>query len=226
MNITPDQIIFFQFEFFKVNFTLVSTWAMMILLTLGSIYLTRGLTSDREIGRWQNFLEVIIKFTRTQLNELGVEDADLCMPFVASIFIYIATATILGIIPFFHPPTASLSTTAALATCVFFAVPYFGIAASGLPSYLKRYVEPTWLMLPFNILGDFTRTVALSVRLFGNAMSETMIIAICLSIAPLVFPLLMKLLGLLTGMVQAYIFAVLASLYIAAGIRTQARGDT
>ncbi|MDY7001571.1 MAG: F0F1 ATP synthase subunit A, partial [Thermodesulfobacteriota bacterium] len=124
-------------------------------------------------------------------------------------------------VPGFEPPTGSLSTTAGLALCVFVAVPVYGISQSGLIPYLKNYVRPTPLMLPFNIIGDFSRILALAVRLFGNVMSGSMIGGILLIIAPLFVPVIMQLFGLLTGLVQAYIFAVLAAVYIGAGIEVQ-----
>jgi F-type H+-transporting ATPase subunit a len=120
------------------------------------------------------------------------------------------------VIPGYQPPTGSLSTTAALALCVFLAVPFFGIRKQGLGGYLKTYTRPTWIMLPFNIIGELSRTLALAVRLFGNMMSGVMIVAILLTITPFIFPIFMTALGLLTGMVQAYIFTILAGVYIAA----------
>jgi F-type H+-transporting ATPase subunit a len=128
-------------------------------------------------------------------------------------------ASLCIVIPGYEPPTGSLSTTAALALCVFIAVPLFGIEEQGLRGYLKSYIEPTLIMLPFNVISEFSRTLALAVRLFGNMMSGTMIIAILLTITPFVFPIFMSALGLLTGMVQAYIFSILAAVYIAAATR-------
>jgi F-type H+-transporting ATPase subunit a len=125
------------------------------------------------------------------------------------------------LIPGFTPPTGSLSTTAALALCVFVAVPLFGIEEQGLAGYLKTYTKPTIIMLPFNIISEVSRTLALAVRLFGNMMSGVMIVGILLTITPFLFPIMMTMLGLLTGMVQAYIFSILAAVYIAAA--TQVR---
>ena len=125
----------------------------------------------------------------------------------------------LAIVPGFQPPTGSLSTTAALALSVFVAVPVYGIAACGLAGYLKNYIRPSVFMLPFNVIGDLSRTLALAMRLFGNVMSGTMIAAMLLAIAPFLFPILMHALGLLTGLIQAYIFAVLALVYIAAAAK-------
>lgn len=127
----------------------------------------------------------------------------------------------LTILPGYQPPTGSLSTTAALAICVFFAVPIFGMRKQGLVGYLKSYVQPSPVMLPFNIIGELSRTISLSVRLFGNIMSGTMIVAILLSVAPLFAPALMRAFGLLTGLIQAYIFAILAMVAIAAATQSQ-----
>jgi F-type H+-transporting ATPase subunit a len=107
-----------------------------------------------------------------------------------------------------------------LALCVFLAVPIFGIRKQGIVGYLKTYTQPTWIMLPFNIIGELSRTLALAVRLFGNMMSGAMIVAILLTITPFIFPIFMTALGLLTGMVQAYIFTILAGVYIAAATLT------
>jgi len=130
-------------------------------------------------------------------------------------------ANLCTVIPGYEPPTGSLSTTAALALCVFVAVPLFGILDQGLGGYLKSYIEPTVIMLPFNIISELSRTLALAVRLFGNMMSGVMIIGILLTITPLLFPIVMTALGLLTGMVQAYIFSSLAAVYIAAATRNR-----
>jgi F-type H+-transporting ATPase subunit a len=132
-------------------------------------------------------------------------------------------SNVLSIIPGYEAPTGSLSTTAALAACVFVAVPLYGITDQGL-SYFNQYVKPSVFMLPFNIMGELSRTLALAVRLFGNVMSGTMIGAILLAVTPLVFPIVMQALGLLTGLIQAYIFAILAMVYIAAATRVQRQG--
>jgi F-type H+-transporting ATPase subunit a len=138
------------------------------------------------------------------------------LPFLGTLFVFVALASLLVIIPGYEPPTGSLSTTAALAICVFVAVPFYGIRKQGLRRYLQSYLKPLPLLLPFNILAEFTRTLALAVRLFGNMMSGTMILAILLVITPFIFPVVMSALALLTGIVQAYIFSILATVYIAA----------
>ena len=141
------------------------------------------------------------------------------LPFLGTLFLFLAAAALCTIIPGYEPPTASLSTTAALALCVLVAVPLFGIIEQGIGSYLASYLKPTFIMLPFNIISELSRTLALAVRLFGNMMSGSMIVAILLTITPFIFPIVMTLLGLLTGVVQAYIFSILAAVYIAAATR-------
>jgi F-type H+-transporting ATPase subunit a len=221
MRITPDQLILWHYGFVKLNGTIVTTWGLMLLLTLGAHLITRRLKSEVITSRWQAALEILITGIDEQLKEVGLAVPGRYIAFIGTLFIFIATANLLTVIPGYEPPTSSLSTTAALAICVFVAVPTFGIAGRGWRRYLRSYLEPTLIMLPFNLISELSRTLALAVRLFGNMMSGTMIIAILLTITPFVFPVAMTLLGLLTGMVQAYIFSILATVYIAA-----ATGDT
>jgi F-type H+-transporting ATPase subunit a len=216
MHITPDQLILWQYGFIKLNVTIVTTWGLMLLLTMGAHLVTRKLTSDLITSRWQAALEILITGIDGQIREAGLSVPARYVAFIGTLFIFIATANLLTIVPGFKPPTSSLSTTAALAICVFVAVPVFGVAHRGWRRYLKAYLEPTVIMLPFNVISELSRTLALAVRLFGNMMSGTMIIAILLTITPFIFPVAMTLLGLLTGMVQAYIFSILATVYIAA----------
>ncbi len=216
MNLSPDQIIFWQYGFFKLNATIVFTWGLMLVLAVGSKLITRKLTSEHQRSRWQNLLEIVVTGIEQQIAEVGLRHPKKYIGFLGTLFLFVAFAALCTIIPGYEPPTGSLSTTAALALCVFVAVPLFGIEDQGLRGYLKSYVEPTVIMLPFNIISEVSRTLALAVRLFGNMMSGAMIIAILLTITPYIFPVIMTLLGLLTGMVQAYIFSVLAAVYIAA----------
>lgn len=216
MHITPDQLILWQYGFVKLNATIVTTWGLMLLLTIGARLITRRLTSDAITSQWQAALEILITGIDEQIKEVGLSVPERYIPFIGTLFIFIATANLLTIVPGYAPPTSSLSTTAALAVCVFVAVPVFGIVRRGWRRYLKSYLEPTVIMLPFNLISELSRTLALAVRLFGNLMSGTMIIAILLTITPFIFPVAMTALGLLTGLVQAYIFSILATVYIAA----------
>ena len=171
--------------------------------------------------RWQNLLEVIVTGMRDQIREVSRQDPGPYLPFIGTLFLFVATCNLLAIVPGYIPPTSSLSTATALALSVFVAVPLFGITQQGLAPYFRRYLRPTILMLPFNIIGELSRTIALAVRLYGNIMSGTVIVAILLSFVPFFVPVLMRLLGLLTGMIQAYIFAVLAMVYIASATSSQ-----
>lgn len=220
MHLSPDQIIYWQLGVFKLNATIVTTWALMIVLTLAAFLMTRRLSTGLDISRWQNFLEIIVGGIRDQIGEVGLPRPERFVGFIGTLFVFIATANLCTILPWYEPPTGSLSTTAALALATFLAVPFYGIAERGIGAYLKSYFDPTFLMLPFNIIGELSRTLALAVRLFGNIMSGTMILAILMSVVPLFFPILMTALGLLTGLVQAYIFGVLATVYIAAAVRS------
>jgi F-type H+-transporting ATPase subunit a len=216
VNLSSDQQVLWQRGFAELNVTVVTTWALMSTMVLGFALITRSLKTEGAISRWQGALEIVVTSVEQQIKEVGLNRAQEYLPFLGTLFLFVAASSLGTVIPGFAPPTGSLSTTAALALCVFFAVPFFGIKEHGLAGYLKTYTEPTLLMLPFNIIGELSRTLALAVRLFGNMMSGTMIVAILLTITPLLFPLVMTALGLLTGMVQAYIFSILAAVYIAA----------
>jgi F-type H+-transporting ATPase subunit a len=214
IEISPDEMVFWKWGFISINETIVFTWAVMALLVLLAWLGGRRLSVEPPISRWQNLFETIIGYMDSQIREIAQMNPDRYLSFSGTLFLFISVANLLDIVPGYRTPTSSLSTTAALAICVFFAVPIYGIAQGGVVGYLKHYTQPSALMLPFHIIGEFSRTIALAVRLFGNMMSETMLIAILLTIAPLFLPVLLELLGLLIGQVQAYIFAVLATVYI------------
>jgi F-type H+-transporting ATPase subunit a len=221
MHLTPDQMVFWQYGFLKLNATIAFTWVLMLVLFVGSRLITRHLSTGLTQSRWQNLLEIVVTGIQKQISEVGLRQPGKYLGFLGTIFLFVAAASLCTVIPGYEPPTASLSTTAALALCVFVAVPLFGIEEQGLGGYLKSYAEPTIIMLPFNIISELSRTLALAIRLFGNMMSGTMIIGILLTITPFLFPIVMTALGLLTGMVQAYIFSILAAVYIAAATRTR-----
>lgn len=221
MQLSPDETVFWQAGFVKLNATIVFTWGLMFVLAVGSKLITRKLSTDLQRSRWQNFLEIIVTKIEQQIEEVGLRKPRKYLGFLGTLFLFVATANLCTIIPGYEPPTGSLSTTTALALSVLVAVPLFGIKEQGLVDYLKSYIEPTFIMLPFNIISELSRTLALAVRLFGNIMSGAMIIAILLTITPFLFPIVMTALGLLTGMVQAYIFFILATVYIAAATRVR-----
>ena len=218
MELTPDAIVVTQIGPLAVNLTLVYTWVVIVLMAVGSWLVTRRLSSDLRLSRWQNLLEVVVLGICDQIHEVTRKDPRRFLPFVGTLFLFIAVANLLAVVPGFHPPTGSLSTTTALALSVFVAVPVYGIAQQGLVGYLKHFLQPSVFMLPFNILAELTHTLSLAVRLFGNMMSEALIGAVLLAIVPFFLPVAMNLLGLLTGLVQAYVFSVLAMLYIASAM--------
>ncbi len=218
MKLSPDQTIFWQHGFITINLTIVTTWALMLVIVLAAALVTRKLKTDIHISRWQCFLEMIVTGINEQIKEVGLNNPEHYIGFIGTLFLFIGVSNICIIFPGYTPPTASLSTTTALALSVFIAVPFFGISKSGLKGYLKSYLQPTIIMLPFNLISEVSRTLALAVRLFGNIMSGGMIVAILLSISPFIFPIIMSALGLLTGTVQAYIFSILATVYITAAV--------
>jgi F-type H+-transporting ATPase subunit a len=221
VRISPDEIVFWHYGFVNLNATIVYTWGLMIILTVGSKLITRKFTAEHKRSPWQNLMEIVVTSIEKQIMEVGLSHPRKYLDFLATLFLFVAAASFCTIIPGYEPPTGSISTTVALALCVFVAVPFFGIQNQGIIGYFASYMEPTFIMLPFNIISEISRTLALAIRLFGNMMSGTMIIAILLAITPFIFPIIMTLLGLLTGMVQAYIFSILAAVYIAAAIRTR-----
>lgn len=221
MRLSSDALILWQHGFFKLNVTIVTTWVLMLVMVVGAKLITRNLEHRVDISRWQSLLEVIVVTIRNQIAEVGLKHPEKYLGFLGTLFLFIALSNFCTIFPGYEPPTGSLSTTAALALSVFIAVPLFGIAESGLGAYLRSYTKPTFIMLPFNIISELSRTLALAIRLFGNIMSGAMILAILLTITPFIFPIVMTLLGLLTGMVQAYIFSILATVYIAAATRAR-----
>src|SRR5664279_1404908 len=232
MHLSPDQMIFWQYGVFKLNATIAFTWALMLVLAGGSRLITRKLSIGLERSRWQNLLEIVVTGISKQIEEVGLSQPQKYIGFLGTLFLFVGASSLCTVIPGYETPTASLSTTVALALCVFVAVPFFGIEEQGVRNYLKSYTKPTFIMLPFNIISELSRTLALAVRLFGNMMSGAMIIGILLTITPFIFPIIMTVLGLLTGMVQAYIFSILATVYIAAATRipkaavVQAKPDT
>ena len=201
-------------------------WTLAVTLALG---LAAALASRRletqGLSLWQTALELYCGWIRDTVQEVVDEDPSPYVPLIGTLMLFIGVSNLLSVVPFARPPTANLSTTVALALVVFVAVPVYGVRRQGLRAYLKSYMQPNPILLPLNILGEVTRTVALAVRLFGNVMSGQMIGAILLLVAGLLFPVPLLLLGLLTGLIQAYIFGILAAVYIAAALQTESSAD-
>ena len=224
IRISPDSIPIWSYKGFTLNATIVFTWVVMALLLIFSWLGTRNLKIDGPTSRWQNFLEAVVFYIRNQLHDIMGQKTDLYLPFVGTLFLFISLSNLIVLVPFCLSPTASFSTTAALASCVFFAVPIFGVVQVGWKAYFKHYTTPTIFMFPFYLIGELTRSLALAVRLFGNIMSEALLGSIVLIVMPLFFPILLDILGFVIGQVQAYIFSVLAAIYIASGL-TATIGD-
>jgi F-type H+-transporting ATPase subunit a len=202
-QISPDQVILWQWGVLRITATLLYTWFIMGILVFGSWLVTRNISSDVRTSRWQSLLA-----------------------FIGTLFLFVGLSNLLLIVPGYVAPTSSLTTTAALAICVFIAVPLFGITKQGIKTYFKEYFQPTFIFFPFHVMGEVTRTLALAVRLFGNMMSHDKVLAILLAVTPLFFPIIMHALGLLIGLVQAYIFAILAMVYIASATQAhEEKGD-
>ncbi len=215
MTIDPSEIIYFQWGFIRITATLVFTWITMAILGVVSFLITRNIKVEGEISKGQNILEALVETIRSQIKQISQQEPGKYLPFIGTLFIFILAANIFSIIPGFISPTGSLNTSIALALCVFLAVPVYGIHDQGIKGYLKEYIKPTFIMLPFNIISEISRTLSLAIRLYGNVMSSSIIVAILLGVIPLFFPVIIQALGLLTGVIQAYIFAILAIVYIA-----------
>lgn len=221
MDFNPDTTIFWQWQWVTLNATIAYTWLVMAVLVIGSWLITRNLTAEPHPSRWQSALEIIVMQINDQIRAASRQDPRQYIAFVGTLFLFIAMANWLAIFPRYEPPVSSLSTTAALAICVFVAVPIYGIMHAGLLGYLKHYISPTPVMLPFNIISELSRTLALAVRLFGNIMSTNLLVAIIVSLVPLFVPVVMQAFGILIGTIQAYVFAILTMVYITSGMRLQ-----
>jgi F-type H+-transporting ATPase subunit a len=217
IQINPDEIIYFKWGALSLNETIVNTWIVMALLIFLSWRSTCRLSVDPPFSRRQSLVETIFSYMKSEMAGIARRAPERYIHFSGTLFLFISLSSLLEIVPGYRSPTSSLSTTLALAICVFFAVPIYGIAELGRASYFRRYLQPSVLMLPFNIIGEFSRTIALALRLFGNMMSQNLLVAVLFSFVPLFLPAVMDLFGLLIGQIQAYIFAVLATVYIISG---------
>jgi len=220
-QISPDQVVVWSWNFITLNVTILYTWLVMAILVGGSILVTRNLSSEMNVSRWQHFLEIVISVVRSEISEMTKKGADNYIPLIGTLFLFICTSNVLAVVPGYIAPTSSMTTTAALATCVFIAVPYYGISRNGVLHYVKEYFQPTFIFFPFHVMGELSRTLALTVRLFGNIMSHEKVIGILLAVTPFLFPVVMQILGLLIGVIQAYIFAILSMVYIASALSAE-----
>lgn len=206
-----------------VTLPVVTTWGLMAVMVAASALLTRRLSPAGD-GRRQTVLELIVLTIAGQVSDAMQTDGRRYLPLLGTLFLYLAVANLSGLLPGVHPPTASLETAAALALVVFAATQFYGVRGRGVRGYLAGFAHPTVLMLPLNLLGEVTRAFSLMVRLFGNVMSGEFVIGIVLALAGLFVPVPLMLLETLTGLVQAYIFTILAAVFIAGAAGTVEKG--
>jgi F-type H+-transporting ATPase subunit a len=193
-----------------------TTWIIMLVLVVLSRLVTRRMHMQPD-GR-QALLESLVLGIGEQIESIIHKDARRYVPMLGTLFIYLAVANLCGVLPGVEPPTGKLETPLALALIVFFSVHYFGIRARGVRGYLASFAKPKLIMLPLNILSEVTRTFSLMVRLFGNVMSGEFVLALMIALAGLFVPIPLMVLELVVGVVQAYIFTVLATVFIGAAV--------
>ena len=217
MNESPlHATVLFHLGFIPISGTVATTWALMIVLTVCCWIATRSF--QVQPGNWQAIIESVVQGIEEQIQGILGRDPSPFLPLLGTLFIFLVTANLSGIVPGVRAPTASIETPAALSTIVFLSVHFYGIRIQGLLPYLKGYLEPNPIMLPLNILSEITRSFSLAMRLFGNIMSDELVIAIILALAGLFVPIPFMAFAILVGLVQAYIFSVLAAVYIGGGI--------
>jgi F-type H+-transporting ATPase subunit a len=192
----------------------VTTWVIMAILALVS-FIAFGRRQSGG-GALQTTLEIVVETILSQIRTIAGQKSAVFAPLLMTLFIFIVCANLSAVLPGVKAPTAHLETPAALAAIVFFSAHYFGVRAQGLLSYLRHYTRPSWILTPLNILAELTRTFSLMVRLFGNMMSHELVLTIIVVLAGLLVPVPFLALGLLIGLIQAYIFCVLATVYIGA----------
>lgn len=206
----------------EISRPVITTWCILLVLGLASHWGTRKLS--RAPGRWQAILETLVELLGGQIREVVHREPEPFLPLIGTLFLFIASANLSGLLPGVKPPTATIETPAALALIVFLSVHVYGVRARGVWSYLKSYLEPNPLLLPLNILAELTRTFSLMIRLFGNIMSHELIMGIVVTLAGLLVPLPFMALSILVGVVQAYIFAILATVFLGAAIGAVEKG--
>lgn len=199
--------------------TVVTTWGIM-LLTLLFVGLMKYRLHSRP-GRMQTLIEGTVTLIEKAVLEVAPEHGRRIMPFIGSLWIFLVLANLIGLVPELHSPTRDLSATAALAMVVFLSVHWYGIRIQGLKNYLKHYLTPSPILLPFHIISEITRTIALAVRLFGNMMSLEMAAMLILLVAGFLAPVPILMLHVIEALVQAYIFGMLALIYVAGGLQSQ-----
>tara|TARA_R110002096_G_scaffold433579_2_gene652548 strand:- start:10224 stop:10895 length:672 start_codon:yes stop_codon:yes gene_type:complete len=206
-----------------ISFEVVVTWGIMVVLCLVAWLSCRNFRMYP--GRWQTAIELLVVGIDGQITEITGDKKRHFLPLIGTLFIFIAIANLVDLIPGLSAPTAVLETPAALAVIIFFSVHYVGICSQGFWQYLKSYAKPNLLLMPFTILSQITRTFSMMIRLFGNIMSGQFLIGLLLAFAGLLVPIPLMVLHVLISLIQAYIFATLATVFIAAAMADETRGD-
>lgn len=202
-----------------INESVLTTWGIMLMFVAFSWLSTRRL--DRAPGSFQTLIEGIVAAIDDAIIAVAPEHGRQIMPFIASLWLFLIVANLVGLIPGLHSPTRDLSVTSALACLVFFSVHWFGIRMLGLKNYLHHYLKPNPVLLPFHIISEITRSLALAIRLFGNMMSLDMAAMIILLVASFLAPIPILMLHIIEALVQAYIFGMLALVYLASAIQSR-----
>ena len=216
-NLTIEPIV--QLGPVTITNTVVTTWVIMIVIWLLAWLVSRRLSNDP--GPVQTAVEGMVSSIEGAVTEVAPQHARQIMPFIGSLWVFLVIANLSGLIPGLHSPTRDLSATAALAIVVFLSTHWFGIRIQGLKAYLRHYMVPSPILLPFHLISEITRTVALAVRLFGNMMSLEMAALLILLVAGFLAPIPILMLHIVEALVQAYIFGMLALIYVASGIQSQ-----
>jgi len=202
----------------QITTTVITTWIILLVLCLSCWLLTRQL-SDRP-GPLQTAVEALVTIIENAVADVAPYQVRLLMPFIGSLWIFLVITNLSGLIPGVHSPTRDLSATSALAIVVFFSVHWYGIRIQGIKAYLAHYLQPSQILLPFHIVSEITRTLALAIRLFGNMMSLEMAALLILLVAGFLAPVPILMLHIIEALVQAYIFGMLALVYVAGGIQS------
>jgi len=217
LNIFPEKV--FSIGPVDITDTVITTWLVMAVIITISLFLTRRLSVKPDMR--QEAVEAVFEAIEKNVKDVLPVDPWMVVPVLGTFWIMIGFSNLIGLIPGLRTPTADLNTTFAFALISYSMTHVFGIATQGLKIYLLHYKEPTWMLLPFNLIAEITRTIALAVRLFGNMLSGDMIAIILLGIMGLLVPVPFDLLHVVIGIIQAYIFGVLTLVFIAGGIRTK-----
>jgi len=199
--------------------TVFTTWVVMAIIGCFSWMATRRL--QMHPGRLQTLIEAMVSIIEESIRDIAPQHVQQIMPFIGTLWVFIVVANLIGLIPGMHSPTRDLSATAAIAFLVFLSVHWYGIRIQGLKNYLLHYLKPSPLLLPFNLISEVTRTIALAVRLFGNMMSLEMVALLILMVAGFLVPVPILMLHIVEALVQAYIFGMLALIYVAGGLQSQ-----